>query len=128
MQMQVLETTPMVARQLDSLTLKMRDLLAAGAVITLGQPEYVEIESKLAGRTLKRRELVQPTLTDWPIAAHDGGAWIGFTLANGVRCRTASLEDTKNLRYQLEKEQILGSGNRNICVHMMPAIHVASSA
>ncbi len=126
--MQVLETpreatqTPAKPkRDPKSLECKLEALFAAGAVFNFGQALPPNIKDR-------KYEPTQPALSG-PVeitTAHDGGAWIGFTLASGIQCRTKSGEDTKRLRELIQSPEVLTQGYLgNVGVHLDPVTRLA---
>lgn len=126
MQVQVLET-PSVAtqpmavvpkRDPKSLEAMLEKLFAAGAVFNFGQALPPDVKSR-------KYEPTQPVLSGAVriSTAHDGGAWIGFTLASGIQCRTKSGEDAKRLRELTQSPEVLAQGRLgNVGVHLDPVL------
>lgn len=104
-----------------SLAEKIQALFSAGAVFTFGQKVPPDLKSK-------KYEPTQPVLGGEVnvASAHDGGAWIGFTLSSGTRCRTASDKDANKLRELIDDPQVTTQGRLgDIGVHLQPtcALH-----
>ncbi|MEZ0208631.1 MAG: hypothetical protein ACAH17_00435 [Candidatus Paceibacterota bacterium] len=79
---------------------KIQALFNAGAIFSFGQKQ-----PPVLARGIKY-EPTQPLLSGCNVQdVHDGGAWIGITLADGRRCKTTCRVQAERLRQLAEKPE-----------------------